>query len=205
MQVMFKLIKLIFQTIILILAFIGFNSIGGQKYVDMLIQNVSSFIKDNAQESAKELGDFSNIDKEFEIDNTFKVLGYKGVLCEHNASGQRLAILNTGKKTVLTQADIKSKDLATKIKSAFEKTKYQAISIEEITITGRGTLTTKGKTVPYAKFDAKVSRLPIKEYSGIIGVTTNAKGDNELVISVNQQKRYSQLITNEFFSKIKDI
>jgi len=171
----------------------------------MLIQNVSSFIKDNAQESAKELGDFSNIDKEFEIDNTFKVLGYKGVLCEHNASGQRLAILNTGKKTVLTQADIKSKDLATKIKSAFEKTKYQAISIEEITITGRGTLTTKGKTVPYAKFDAKVSRLPIKEYSGIIGVTTNAKGDNELVISVNQQKRYSQLITNEFFSKIKDI
>ncbi len=202
---MFKLIKLIFQTIILVLAFIGFNSIGGQKYVDALIQNVSSFIKDNAQESAKEIGDFSNVDKEFEIDNTFKFLGYKGVLCEHNASGQRLAIINTGKKAVLSQADINSKDLATKIKSAFEKTKYQAISIEELTITGKGTLNTKGKTVPYAKFDAKITKLPIKDYSGIIGVCTNEKGDNELVVSINQQKQYSQLITNEFFSKIKEI
>ena len=202
---MFKLIKLIFQTIILILAFIGFNSIGGQKYVDMAIHHISSFIKDNAQESAKELGDFSNVDKEFEIDNTFKILGYKGVLCEHKASGQRLAVINTGKKVVLSQADINSKDLANKIKSAFEKTKYQAITIEEINIISKGSMLVKGKTVTYAKFDAKISKLPIKDYSGIIGVTTNAKSDNELIISINQQKRYSQLITNEFFSKIKEI
>ena len=73
---MFRLIKIIFNATILVLAIIGFNTIGGQKYVDALIKNVSDFIKDNAQEQAKEIGDFSNVDKEFEINNSFKVLGY---------------------------------------------------------------------------------------------------------------------------------
>ena len=201
---MFRLIKIIFNATILVLAFIGFNSIGGQKYVDALVKNVSSFIKNNAQETAKEIGDFSNVDKEFEIDNTFKFMGYKGVLYAHNASGQRLVILNTGNKVLLSQADIQGKDVTKKLKSAFEKSKYQAITLEELNIVERGTITTKGKTVPYAKFDAKVTRLPVKDYSGIVAALTDSKGNNELIVAVNEQKRYSQLITREFFSKIKE-
>ena len=51
---MFRLIKIIFNAAILVLAIIGFNTIGGQKYVDALVKNVYSFIQDNVQESAKE-------------------------------------------------------------------------------------------------------------------------------------------------------
>ena len=201
---MFRLIKIIFNATVLVLAIIGFNAIGGQKYVDALIDNVSTLIKNNAKETAKEIGDFSNIDKEFEIDNSFKMFGYKGVLCAHKASGQRLLILNTGKKPILTSTDIQSPDIAKKLEAAFEKTKYQAISIEELNVTERGMITAKGKTVPYAKFDAKVTKLPVKDYTGMVAVLTTDAGQNELLFSVNERKRYSHLITREFFSKVND-
>ena len=112
---MFRLIKIIFNATVLVLAIIGFNTIGGDKYVDAIVKKVSSFIRENVQESAKEIGDFSSVDKEFEIDNTFKLFGYKGVLCAHKASGQKLAILNTGSKILLSQADIQHKDIAKKL------------------------------------------------------------------------------------------
>ncbi len=201
---MFRLIKIIFNAVILVLAIIGFNTIGGQKYVDALVKNVSSFIRDNAQESAKEIGDFSNIDKEFEINNTFKLLGYKGVLSAHKASGQRLLILNTGKKQLLSQTDIQSKDIANKLKDMFAKTKYQAVTIEELKVTERGMITAKGKNVPYAKFDAKISKLPVKDYTGMIAVLTTKNGNNEILAAVNEKKKYSQLLTREFFSKIQE-
>ena len=201
---MFRLIKIIFNAAILVLAIIGFNTIGGQKYVDALVKNVYSFIQDNVQESAKEIGDFSNIDKEFEINNTFKLLGYKGVLSTHKASGQRLLVLNTGTKQLLSQTDVQSKDIADKLKNMFAKTKYQAITIEELKVTERGMINTKGKRVPYAKFDAKISKLPIKDYTGMIAVITTKNGCNEILAAVNEKKKYSQLLTREYFSKIKD-
>ena len=201
---MFRLIKIIFNAAVLVLAIIGFNAIGGQKYVEALVDNVSALIKNNAKETAKEIGDFSAVDKEFEIDNSFKMFGYKGVLCAHNASGQRLLILNTGKKPLLTESDIQSADIGKKLESAFEKTKYQAISIEELNVVDRGMITTKGKTVPYAKFDARVTKLPVKDYTGMVAVITTNSGQSELLFSVNERKRYSHLITKEFFSKVKD-
>ncbi len=201
---MFRLIKIIFNAIILVLAIIGFNTIGGQKYVDALVKNVSSFIKENAQENAKEIGDFSNVDKEFEINNTFKLLGYKGVLSAHKASGQRMLILNTGKRQLLSQTDIQSKDIADKLKDMFAKTKYQAVTIEELKVTERGMITTKGKNVPYAKFNAKISKLPVKDYTGMVAVVTTKNGNNEIFAAVNEKKKYSQLLTREFFSKIKE-
>ncbi len=201
---MFRLIKIIFNATILVLAIIGFNTIGGQKYVDALIKNVSDFIKDNAQEQAKEIGDFSNVDKEFEINNSFKILGYKGVLSTHKASGQRLVILNTGKSEVLSQTDIQSKDIADKLKSTFAKTKYQAITIEELKLTERGMLSVKQTSVPYAKFDIKVTKLPVKDYTGIVAALKTKNGNNEILLAVNERKKYSQLLTREFFSKIQE-
>ena len=144
------------------------------------------------------------MDKEFEIDNTFKLFGYKGVLCAHKASGQKLAILNTGSKTLLSQADIQHKDIARKLKSTIEKTKYQAITVEDIKITERGMISIKGKSVPYAKFDAHVTKLPVKDYTGMVAALVTDSGNNELIVAVNESKRYSQLITREFFSKVRE-
>ena len=112
--------------------------------------------------------------------------------------------MNTGKRQLLSQTDIQSKDIADKLKDMFAKTKYQAVTIEELKVTERGMITTKGKNVPYAKFNAKISKLPVKDYTGMVAVVTTKNGNNEIFAAVNEKKKYSQLLTREFFSKIKE-
>ena len=165
---MFRFIKIIINAFILVLAIIGFNAIGGQKYVEAIKVNVTGFIQQKAEENAKKLGNFSNLHEEFQIDNTVNLLGYKAVIAEHTASGQKMCIVDSGKKPLLTKEDIKGDGLDTKLKELTKKFKLQAVSFEELKITSRGTLNTYGQSVPYAKFEAKVNKLPFSEVSGII-------------------------------------
>lgn len=50
---MFRLIKIIFNAFLLVLAIIGFNAIGGQKYVEAVKVSVGNFIQEHALEGAK--------------------------------------------------------------------------------------------------------------------------------------------------------
>ena len=156
---MFRFIKIIINAFILVLAIIGFNAIGGQKYVEAIKVNVTNFIQQRAEENAKKIGDFSNLHEEFQIDNTVNLLGYKAIIAEHTASGQKMCIVDSGSKPLLSQNDIKNEGLENKLKDLSKKFKYQALSFEELKITSRGTLSAYGQTVPYAKFEAKVSSL----------------------------------------------
>ena len=56
-----KLIKIIFNAFLLVLAIIGFNAIGGQKYVEMAKIHITTFIQERAQENAKKFGNFEII------------------------------------------------------------------------------------------------------------------------------------------------
>ena len=60
-----------------------------------------------------------------------------------------------------------------------------------------------GKTIPYVRFNAKISKLPIGDVSGIISVAETKDGENRLLISANEKSKFSQLIADEFFKKIK--
>ncbi len=201
---MFRFIKIIINAFILVLAIIGFNAIGGQKYVEAIKVNVTGFIQQKAEENAKKLGNFSNLHEEFQIDNTVNLLGYKAVIAEHTASGQKMCIVDSGKKPLLTKEDIKGDGLDTKLKELTKKFKLQAVSFEELKITSRGTLNTYGQSVPYAKFEAKVNKLPFSEVSGIISSIQTSDGSEKLAISVNEKKKYSQLIADEFFKDVKE-
>lgn len=201
---MFRLIKIIFNATLLVLAIIGFNAIGGQKYVEIVKNNVTNFIQERAEENAKKLGDFSNLHEEFQIDNTMSLLGYKAVIAEHKASGQKMCILDSGKKPLLTQNDIKSPDLDKKLEGLATKMKYQSISFKEINVTSRGTMRAYGKTVPYAKFEAKSNKFPISDLAGIVSSVQTSDGSEKLVISVSERKKYSQLITDEFFKGVQE-
>lgn len=201
---MFRLIKIIFNATLLVLAIIGFNAIGGQKYVEIVKTNVTNFMQERAAENAKKLGDFSKLHEEFQIDNTVNLLGYKAVLAEHKASGQRMCIIDSGKKPLLTQEDINSKDLDKKMSELANKFKYQSISFKEINVTSRGTMKAYGKTVPYAKFEAKSNKFPISDLAGIVSSVKTSDGSEKLVISVSEKKKYSQLITDEFFKGVSE-
>ena len=201
---MFRFIKIVFNAFLLVLAIIGFNAIGGQKYVETAKTGITNFIQQRAMENAKKLGNFSNLHEEFQIDNTVNLLGYKAVLAEHKNSGQKMCIIDSGKKTLLTTADIQGPGLEKKLQELAENIKHQAISFQEIKVVSRGTVQVYDKTVPYAKFEAKSSRLPFSDLAGIVACVKTSDGSDRIIISVNDKKRYSQLIADEFFKNVKE-
>lgn len=201
---MFRLIKITFNAFILVLAIIGFNAIGGQKYVEIVKTKVGNFIQERAEENAKKMGNFSNLHEEFQIDNTVNLFGYKAVIAEHKVSGQKMCIVDSGKKPLLTQSDIKSENLENQLQKLADKFKYQAVSFHEIKVTSRGNLKVYGQTVPYAKFDAKANKLPFSDLSGIVASVKTSDGSEKMALAISEKKRYSQLITDEFFKNVQE-
>ena len=201
---MFRLIKITFNAILLVLAIIGFNAIGGQKYVEYAKYNITKFIKTHAEVNAKKFGNFSNLHEEFEIDNTVNLFGYRAVIAEHNVSGQKLCIIDSKKKPLLTQDDIKSNNLEKQLQDLANKFKYQSISFHEIKVTSRGTMSVYGQKVPYAKFEAKANKLPFSDLAGIVASVKTSDGSEKLALAISEKKKYSQLITDEFFKNITE-
>lgn len=201
---MFRLIKIVFNAVLLVLAIIGFNAIGGQKYVEYAKQHITTFIQQRVEENAKRIGNFSNLHEEFEIDNTVNLLGYQAVIAQHNASGQKMCIVDSKKKPLLTQNDIKSNDLEKQLQQLADKFKYQAVSFHEIKVTSKGSIKVYNQTVPYAKFEAKANKLPFSDLAGMIASVKTSDGNEKLAISVNEKKKYSQLIADEFFKNVNE-
>ncbi len=201
---MFRLIKIIFNAFLLVFAIIGFNAIGGQKYVEAVKVSVGNFIQEHALEGAKKIGNFSGLNEEFQIDNSVNLVGYKAVIAEHKASGQKMVIVDSGKKPLLTQNDIKSDKVDKKLNDLADKFKYQAVTVQDIKITDRGTMKVYGKDVPYAKFEAHVTKLPFKDVAGVVASVTTSDGSEKLAFSISEKKKYSQLITNEFYRGVAE-
>ena len=200
---MFKLIKIIFNACLIVLAFIGFNAIGGQKYVEAIKSKITNYIQERTDENIKKIGDFSKLNQEFQIDNAVNIVGYKAVLAEHKASGQKMIIIDTGKKVLLSENDIKGNNVDVKLKNLAEKFKYQAITVKDIQITDRGNINIFSQSVPYAKFEAKVTKLPFSEITGIVASINTNNNDKKIFLSLSEKKKYSQLITNEFCKGVK--
>ena len=196
-------LKNVTRAIFLTVIIAGFVTFGGKDWIIHQFNNYINPSKDVVLERAQKVGDFSKINKEFEIEKAAGVLGYNAVLAEHKASGQKMVVVDSGKKAFLTQEDIKSPNAEEKIKSAISKIKYQSAAVEEFHITEKGTMKSYGQTVPYVKFTAKMKKLPIGEISGIISVVKDEQGNDKILVSANEKDRYSQLISNEFFKEIK--
>lgn len=199
---MFRMIKIIFNAFLLVLAIIGFNAIGGQKYVEFVKIKVGDFIQERAEKSAQKFGNFTNLHAEFEIDNAVNLLGYSAIIAEHKVSGQKMCVIDSKKKPLLSQSDIKDKNLESKLQDLANKFKYQSVSFHEIKIVSRGDLKAYGQTVPYAKFEAKANKLPFSDLAGIVSSVKLSDGSEKLLISINEKKRYSQLITDEFYKNV---
>lgn len=196
-------LKNIFRAIIITLAFVGFLSLGGREFISGWVAQWINPSKEVILERAKKVGDFSQIDEEFEIEKAAGMLGYNAVVAEHKASGQKLVVVDSSKNPLLTEDDIKSENIEEKLKASLQKIKYQAVSVEDLKVTKRGMIYSYGKEKPYVRFNAKISRLPIGDVSGIISVTSAQDGTNRILVSVNEKTKYSQLISDEFFKKIK--
>ena len=196
-------LKNIFRALLITLAIVGFVSLGGGELVKNLISNYFNPSQDVIMERAKKVGDFTKINDEFEIEKAAGIMGYNAVVAEHKASGQKMFVVDSGEKVILTASDIKSDNVEEKLQKALSKVKYQAISVEDLKVTKHGTMSSFGKQVPYVKFEARVKKLPIGDIGGIVSVVENSEGKSRLLISANEKNKYSQLISDEFFRKIK--
>ena len=193
----------IIRAIILTLAVIGFLSLGGKELVTGLLKNWIKPSQSTMIEKAQKVGDFSNINEEFEIEKAAGIMGYNAVVAEHKASGQKLIVVDSGPKTIITAKDLEADNVEEKIKNIIKKVKYQAISVEDITVTKKGQINSYGKSSPYIKFEANIKKFPIGDIAGIVSVTQNSNGEERILISVNEKDKYSHLISEEFFKKIK--
>lgn len=193
----------IFRAVLLTLALVGFLSLGGKDFVVGLVNNYFNPSKEVMLERAQKVGDFSKINDEFEIEKAAGIMGYNAVVAEHKASGQKMFVVDSGDKAVLTVEDIKSDKAEEKLQKALSKIKYQAVSVENLKVTKHGTMNSYGKEVPYVKFEARVKKLPIGDVGGIVSVAQIKDGEQRLLISVSEKNKYSQLISDEFFRKIK--
>lgn len=196
-------LKNILRAIILTLAVVGFMALGGKEFVSGLIGNYFNPSKETMLERAQKVGDFSKINDEFEIEKAAGIMGYNAVVAEHKASGQKMFVVDSGDKDILTAEDIKSDNVEEKLYKAVSKIKYQAVSVEDLKVTKHGTMNSYGKEVPYVKFEARIKKLPIGDIGGIISVAETKDGEARLLISANEKSKYSQLISDEFFKKIK--
>ena len=123
--------RAIFFTVLIV----GFMTLGGQDWIKQQFMNFVNPSKDVVLERAQKIGDFSKVNREFEIEKAAGVLGYNAVLAEHKASGQKMVVVDSGKKQILTQEDIKSSQAEEKIKAAINKIKYQSAAVEEFHVT----------------------------------------------------------------------
>lgn len=199
---MIRLIKIVFNAFLLVLAFIGFNAIGGEKYVEQVKTYIGNFIQEHNMQTAQKIGDFSKMNEEYTIEKAADLMGYKVVIAEHKASKQKMILVDSGKKPILTKSDIKSNEIEKKLNKLSKKIKYQEVSVRDVKVVKRGSMQIYGQYVPYARFEAHVTKLPFADVTGIVASVTDSNGSEKLALSVSEKKKYSQLISDEFFRKV---
>lgn len=197
-------LKKILQILVLALALIGFISIGGKDFIMQKLSGTIANTPEAVNEIANKLGDFSEISQEYEIDKAASAFGYEGILAEHDATGQKMIVVKSGKTPIVSTEDFKNDNVENKMRDFIKKFKYQSMDVEDFTVTQKGTMSAYGQDdVPYVRFTAKVSKLPIGRIEGIISAVKDKNGETKMLVSVNENKKYSQLIADEFFKNVK--
>src|SRR5574344_593371 len=196
-------LKNILKACVIVLAVVGFTAIGGKDYFIGLWNGWFNPPQDVMLQRAKKVADFSKVGDEYEIDKATSAFGYSGVLSEHKATGQKIVILDSGIKPLLTPEDFKGKKIDKKLNDLSKHLKYKVVNVEDLKITKRGYINAFGKKAPYVMFDAKATHLPAGNITGMVSAVKTTSGKDKMLVSVNEKGKYSQIITKDFFNKLK--
>lgn len=196
-------LSLIIKTVIAVLVFFGLMHLGVVDYVKNKIDEHKGAQQEQILDKTKDVVDLSQIDDEYSVEKNLKLLKNRMIIAEHNATGQKMIMIEPRNGDILTKDDITSDGLQEKIDSLLKKYKYQLIKFDKFEVSKKGNLSGIGQKIPYAKVNIQVSNLPVKELEGIVGVAEAENGKNLIVVSVNQKGKYSQIITEAFYKKVK--
>ena len=199
-------LSFVIKTIIAVLVFFGLVHIGAidwlkEKYQEW--QNKEPERQEKMIDKTKDVVDLSEIEEEYSINKNLNWLGNRLVVAEHGATNQKMIMLEPKKEDLLTKEDITSEKIEEKINTLVDKYKFKLVQFEKIEVKKAGEMNTLNQKVPYVKVVGIVSNLPIKDVEGIVGVAELENGKNLIIMSVNEKNKYSQIITDGFYSKVK--
>ena len=194
-------LSIILKTIIAILVFFGLLHLGVIDFIKDKIEENRTNIEQKAEE--EDVVDLSGIDDEYTVDKDLKVLRNRMIIAEHQATDQKMIMVEPRSEDILTKEDITSGNIQQKLDDIVKKYKNKVVKFDRIEVTKRGEFKGINQTIPYVKVNAEISNLPIKGYEGILGVAELENGKNLIVLSVNQSGKYSQIITDAFYTKVK--
>ncbi len=195
----------IIKIIIAVLVFFGLQHIGVIDFIKSRINDYQNKTQEEIIDKTKDIVDLSEIDEEYTIDKNLKILKNKMIIAEHNATEQKIIMIEPNNENILTKEDINSEKLQEKIDNIINKYKYQIVKFDKIEVKKQGELEGLDQKIPYAKIEAEISNLPIKDIEGIVGVAELENGKNLIIISVNEKGKYSQIITDAFYKKVKNV
>jgi hypothetical protein len=198
-------LSLIIKLIIAVLVFIGLMHLGVIDFIKEKIDehNNNTSSQERMIEKTKDVVDLSNISDEYTIDKNLKILKNRMIIAEHNATGQKMIMIEPKKSDMLTQEDIKSSNAQEKIDTILNLYKYKLVKFDKIEVLKHGNFEGINQSIPYVKVLARISNLPVKDMEGIVGVAKVNNGKNLIVISASEKGKYSQIITDAFYKKVK--
>lgn len=198
-------LSFIIKTVIAVLVFFGLLHLGVIDFIKDKIQEyrTETSSQEKMIDKTKDVVDLSEIEEEYTIDKNLKILKNRMIIAEHNASGQKMIMIEPKDVDILTKDDIKSDDIQTKLDSIVNKYKYKVVKFDKIEVVKHGSLEGLGQTIPYVKVVAQISNLPIKDMEGILGVAELEEGKNLIILSVNEKDKYSQIVADAFYKKVK--
>ena len=196
-------LSFIIKFIIAVLVFFGLVHLGAIDYLKDKLDEYKNPSQEQMLDKTKDVIDLSQIDDEYSIDKNLKILKNRMIMADHNATGQKMVMIEPKDGDILTKKDINSKDIQQKIDEIRAKYKHKVVKFDTLKVEKHGNLEGINQEIPYVKISASISNLPMKDIEGIIGVAELENGKNLIVISFNEKGKYSQIITDAFYKKVE--
>lgn len=190
----------LFKIIALVLIYFGLVHLG---VVDFIKDKYFSPSREQVIEKSKSIVDLSGVDEEYRLDKNLNIAGNKVVIAEHKATKQKFVVTKLKKNDVLTPEDFETDRASEKITDFANKFQYKMIKLDNFKITDKGNMDIGGEEKPYLRFEADAVNLPMKKIDGIVSIDKDENGENRIMVSVNNDDKYSQIISNAFFEKLK--
>ena len=203
-------LKSIVKKIIFIALLIAFFFFGGCNFVMTKYNEFTSPPREELLEQSKDFGDFSLVSSDYRLTRSINLFGYRKFNAEYMPTGQKITIIDLKNKVIITPEDFTTKAIDKKINDALNNLKDSVITLENLEITGRGTIFATGKSIPFVSFKADVKNVPFKTVEGTIGAYKSSnisKKDKpqttKVVLSMRDCKKYNQQITANYIKSVK--
>ena len=203
-------LKSLVKKIIFIALLIAFFFFGGCDFVMTKYNEFTSPPREELLEQSKDFGDFSLVSSDYRLTRSINLFGYRKFNAEYMPTGQKITIIDLKNKDIIAPEDFSTKAIDKKINDALNNLKDSVITLENLEITGRGTILAKGKSIPFVSFKADVKNVPFKTVEGTIGAYKSlnvSKKDKpqttKVVLSMRDCKKYNQQITANYIKSVK--